>query len=253
MPGSRRQRRKRRNGLWGAALCSIVAAGAAGAAEESGDAYAAVSAAYTQGNFGTHIRNELYTLTPEIGYVADDYDLSASLPLQSLRVSGDGGSISESGIGDAVLRGGRRLWRDAQGQLSLNGALSIKLATGDESKGLGSGATDVSGLLSIGRKMGAYSFTVLAGYTEVGEPAGVTYDNVVSYGVGVNRSFARTNIFASLQGQTSVLPGGTPPLDLDLGFFRLLSAEYVFTAHTFVGLSDGSPDGGVGIGFVRWF
>jgi hypothetical protein len=73
--------------------------------------------------------------------------------------------------------------------------------------------------LSVNRKTGVYSFAALAGYTQVGEPSGVDYDNVVSYGIGVNRSFSRSNVFASLQGQTAAVPGATAPLDFDMVFF----------------------------------
>ena len=131
--------------------------------------------------------------------------------------------------------------------------MTLKLATGDENKGLGTGGTDVGVSLSGTRKVGAYALTALAGYTQVGEPTGVSYDNVVSYGIGANRSFARTNVFVSLQGQTSAVPGGTAPLEFDAGFFRMLSLDYVVIAHAFVGLSDGSPDDGMEIGVVRWF
>ena len=222
-------------------------------ADESGNAYAALTADFREGDFGTPVNNELYSLTPEMGYVSDRYDLSVTIPLHRISVSGGGLSSTESGVGDAVLRGGRRLWRNEGGEFSLSGALTLKLATGDENKGLGTGATDIGVSMSGTRRAGVYAFTALAGYTQVGEPEGIVYDNIVSYGVGINRGFTRTNVFASLQGQTSVLPGGTDPLEFDVGFFRMLSLDYVVIAHAFVGLSDGSPDDGVGLGYVRWF
>ena len=222
------------------------------AADETGNAYTALTAGFREGDFGTSVNNELYTLQQEFGYVSDSFDFSASIPFHNFPVSGGGLSSSESGIGDAVLRGGRRLWRDKQSKFSITGALKIKLATGDENKGLGTGATDIGMSVSGTRRIGAYGYTVLAGYTQVGGPTGVTYDNVVSYGIGANRSFTRTNVFASLLGQTSALQGGTAPLEFDVGFFRMLSLDYVVIAHAFIGLSDGSPNDGMGIGFVRW-
>jgi hypothetical protein len=91
------------------------------------------------------------------------------------------------------------------------------------------------------------------GYVLTGDPSGIDYDNAVLYGIGVNRGFSRVNVFASLQGQTAVVPGGDAPLDVDVGFFHLLTLDYVVIAHVYMGLSDGSPDGGAGLGFVRWF
>jgi len=254
MPPDIRDNVRRRSIAWAVITCFVViTAEVAPAAAAAGNAYAALTAGYREGDFGTTVDNELYSLTPEFGYVSSDYDLSISIPLHRLRVSGNGLSSSESGFGDAVLRGGKRLWRDKEAETSLNGALTIKLATGDENKGLGTGATDIGVSLAATHKRGAYAFTALAGYTQVGSPSGISYDNVVSYGVGVNRSFTRTNVFASLQGQNSALPGGTAPLEFDAGFFHMLSLDYVVIVHAFTGLSDGSPDDGMGIGFVRWF
>lgn len=221
--------------------------------DETGNAYAAIMAGYREGDFGTSVNNELYSLTPEFGYVSGDYSLSASVPLQHLRTSSGGLSSTETGIGDATLLAGKLLWRDDTATYSLNGALDVKLATGDENKGLGTGGTDVGVSISGSRKYEAYVFTLLAGYTQVDEPSGVDYNNVVSYGVGVNRTIDHSNVFASLQGQTSALPGGTAPLEFDVGFFHLLSLDNVVIVHVFTGLSDGSPDGGMGVGLVRWF
>ena len=225
----------------------------ASAVDEGGKGYAALTAGFREGGFGTSINNELYTLTPEFGFVSERYDLSASVPFHSHRISDAGASSTETGVGDAELRGGRRLWRDEQSAYSLYGALTLKLATGDESKGLGTGGTDMGVSLSGSHKVGAYAYTVLAGYTQVGEPSGVTYDNVISYGIGANRSFTHANVFVSLQGQTPAVPGGTAPLEFAAGFFRILSLDYVVIAHAFVGLSDGSPDDGLSVGIVRWF
>jgi len=256
---ARRHVKKCRRSILGLAPCFIGAAacavlpGFATAVEETGDSYAALTAGYTEGDFGTSVKSELYSLTAEFGHLSGGYDLSASIHLHNLRTSGDGQSSSASGIGDAVLRFGKRLWRDADERSSLNGAVSLKLATGDVDNGLGTGATDAGVQLSINRKAGVYSFTALAGYTQVGEPSGVDYDNVVSYGIGVNRSFSRSNVFASLQGQTAAVPDAAAPLDFDMGFFYVFSADAVVITHAFVGLSDGSPDGGFGLGIVRWF
>lgn len=254
--GRRRRRTAPEFILWCLIVITVEAvpsAAVAAAKETVGNAYAALTAGFRQGDFGGSVNNELYSLTPEVGYVTDSYDLSVSIPFHSLDVSGGGVSSSESGVGDARLRGGRSLWQDGQAQTSLYGALTVKLATGDENKGLGTGGTDIGASLTASHKVGDYSFTVLAGYTQVGEPSGINYDNVVSYGVGAARRFARGNVFASLQGQTSAIPGGTAPLELDAGFFRMLSLDYVIIAHGFVGLSDGSPDGGMEVGIVRWF
>lgn len=234
-------------------MASLALPGTVHAIEGAASNYVAVTAGYSEGEFDTSIKRELYSLTPEFGRITSEYDLSASIPLYRLRLEGDGLSTTESGVGDVVLRAGRRLWQDAQARLSLGGSLSLKLATGDDDAGLGTGATDVGASVSVVRKSGNYSFTGLLGFVLTGDPSGIDYDNAVLYGVGVNRGYSRVNVFASLQGQTAVVPGGDAALDVDVGFFHLLTLDHVVIAHVFMGLSDGSPDGGAGLGLVRWF
>lgn len=223
------------------------------AAAVPGNTYVALLASFKEGDFGTTVTNRLYTLTPEFGYLDGEHELSAAIPLQSMTVSGAGLSSTESGIGDIVFRAGQRLWRDKVAGYSLSGALTLKLATGDENRGLGTGGIDVGISLSGNRDVGAYTFTLLTGYTQTGDSSTVNYDNVFSYGIGINRGFSRSNVFAALQGRTSALPGGTDPLEIDAGVFYLLSLNYVMIVDGFIGLSDGSPDGGIDVGFVRWF
>ncbi len=238
---------------WAVALTAESVLPVARADTEPGNAYASLTAGFKEGDFGTSIDNQLYSLTPEIGYVSQRYDMFMSIPLYHLNVTGNGISSSQSGLGDVALGAGRRLWADEPAVTSLYGRLNLKLATGDENKGLGTGGTDVGVSLSAERKIGAYALTALAGYTRVGEPSGINYDNTVSYGFGINRRFTRSNLFASLLGQTSAIPGGDVPLEFNVGFFSMLSLDYVIIANTFVGLSDGSPDDGIEIGMVRWF
>ena len=237
---------------WLAALSTSMVPNTAEASDTVGNIYTALTAGFREGDFGTTINSELYSLTPEFGYIGENYDLSASIPLQQLHISGNGISYSESGVGDATLRAGRQLWKNSKTGLSFTASLNIKLATGDENKGLGTGGTDVGASLSSSRKIGAYSYTALVGYTQVGEPSGISYNNVVSYGIGANRAFSRTNAFVTLQGQTSAIPGGVAPLEFDVGFFHIISQDYVFITYGLLGLSDGSPNDGVSLGIVRW-
>jgi hypothetical protein len=235
------------------AYCGIVACSVSPHANAAASHYAAQTASYTEGDFGTATDRTLYSMTSEFGRLADRYDVSIAIPLHRFSIEEEGTSLSEAGIGDVTLRAGMRLWSDTRKQASFNGSLAVKFATGDEDRGLGTGATDVTGAVSASRRYGAWMITVLAGYLHAGEPSGVDYDPAILYGVGVNRRLTRASIFASVRGQTSVIPDGDAPLAFDLGFFRILSRNYVIVCNLSTGLSDGSPDVGVSAGMVRWF
>jgi len=218
-----------------------------------GNAYLDLSAGYRSGDFGTAVTSDLYDVTPELGYVTPDYNVGVALPLLVLHSEGDGVSATDSGIGDLLLRGGARVWRSQDEKTGLNAAVALKLATGDENKGLGTGATNYGGFISLNRRVYGNIITLMGGYVVTGSPAGVSYDNVVPYGVSVQRTIGRTNIYTAVQGQTSAIAGVQDPLEWDLGFFHILNADYAIKADGFVGLSDGSPAFGIRSGFVRWF
>lgn len=225
--------------------------GTAVASNDGGDSYFALTAGFSSGDFGAATTTDLYSLTPELGHVDDLNTVSVAVPFHHLRIDGGGSPSNDTGLGDAIVRGSRKVFQE--GEYSLTGSVSLKLATGDENKGLGTGGTDLGVALSGDRDIGLYTYTILVGYTQVGEPSGVSYDNVVSYGVGINRRFVRSNVFASLQGQTSALPNTSDPLAIDAGFFRFLTLKDVVIAHALIGLSTGSPDLAVEVGLVRWF
>ena len=218
-----------------------------------GSPYLDLSTGFRSGDFGTTVTSDLYDLTPEVGYVAPAYNAAVSVPLLVLHTSGSGASTTDAGIGDVLARAGARLWQARNAKTDLNAGVAVKFATGDETKGLGTGATNYGGFLSLNHDMFGSTVTLMSGYIIVGSPAGVSYDNVVPYGLSVQYRFSRTNVYTSLQGQTSAVPGLQNPLEWTLGFFHILNADYVLHPDGFVGLSDGSPAFGIRTGFVRWF
>lgn len=229
-------------------LSAPFTAGGAG-----GNAYVDLTAGFRTGDFGTPVTSDLYDVTPEVGYVTPTYNIGVALPLLVLHSEGDGVSSTAGGIGDMLVRGGATLWESAGETTRLNGGAAVKLATGDADKGLGTGATNYGGFLSVNQRVYGNIVTVMSGYIVTGSPEGADYRNVVPYGISLQRAIARTNVYTSVQGQTSAVAGLSAPLEWHLGFFHVLNADYVIRANGFVGLSDGSPAFGVSAGFVRWF
>jgi hypothetical protein len=218
-----------------------------------GNPYLSLSAGYRTGDFGTAVTSNLYDITPELGYVTSKYEVGVALPLLILNSEGDGSTTTEVGIGDMVARGGATVWVSPDARTRLNLGAAVKFATGDDNKGLGTGATNYGGFVSVNHEVSGTTVSVMTGYIITGSPQGVSYDDVVPYGIGLQRAFNRTNVYTSLQGQTSAVPGLQDPLEWDLGFFHILNADYVIKADGFIGLSDGSPAFGISAGFVRWF
>lgn len=218
-----------------------------------GNAYLSLSAGYRTGDFGTAVTSNLYDITPELGYVTSRYEVGVAMPLLILNSEGGGTSTTETGIGDMVTRGGATVWESPDARTRLNLGAAVKFATGDEDKGLGTGAINYGGFVSVNHEVSGNIVSLMTGYIITGSPQGVSYDDVVPYGISLQRAINRTNIYTSLQGQTSAVPGLQDPLEWDVGFFHILNADYVIKANGFIGLSDGSPAFGISAGFVRWF
>ncbi|HWR86922.1 MAG TPA: transporter, partial [Acidiferrobacterales bacterium] len=149
-----------------------------------GQVYLALDGGVQAGDFGTPVRNTLYSVAPTLGYVAKDYDLSVTAPYLSLTQSTAGQSVTESGLGDIVARAGYVLVPERESGLSLNGALAVKLPTADDAKGLGTGKADVGATLMLGQRLGPVRLSLLGGYIKVGDPAGQDYNDVYLYGAG---------------------------------------------------------------------
>lgn len=217
-----------------------------------GQAYLALDGGVQAGDFGTPVRNTLYSVAPTLGYVAKEYDLSVAVPYLSLTQSAAGQSVTESGLGDIVARAGYVLVPERESGLSLNGSLAVKLPTADEAKGLGTGKADVGATLRLGQRLGRVRLSLLGGFIKVGDPAGQDYNDVYLYGVGASGTQGETGLYASLEGRRALVAGADNPLEVRVGFFHLFGHRTAIRGTAFAGLNDGGPAYGASLGFVQW-
>lgn len=231
---------------------ALVTASAVQAAPD-GDAYLELSSGFKSGDFGTTVRSDLYYVAPAGGYVATDYDVSATVPFLRLTTEGPGTAGAESGLGDIVLRGGRILSADAAGDFSLYGALALKLPTADEARGLGTGETDLGAFLSARRALGRLRFNVQGGYIKTGLAHMGGLRDVLLYGAGLSTVAGRGHAHVSLDGRTPLVHGARSPLEISAGGLYPLGDRYWVKGSAFGGLNEGGPAFGVGIGVVRVF
>lgn len=229
----------------------FVLAGAA-AASQDGRYYLDLSAGFKTGDFGTPVTSNLYYFAPAFGYIAPRYDVSVTLPVLSLTTEAAGQSTTETGIGDVVLRGGAELL-PADRRFSLYGSIAAKLPTADETRGLGTGATDIGAFANLSRELGPVNLRLLAGYIKVGDPSGQNLDDVLLYGLGLSGMRGSTYLYGSVEGRTASVPGADAPLETNVGFLHPLNPRHWVKASAFIGLSDGGPRFGASLGFVQWF
>ncbi len=231
------------------ALLFALAAGLAGG--EEGRAYFELNAGFRTGDFGTPTRSDLLYLAPTLGYAAPRYDYSVTVPYLTLNSRTASGSTTQSGIGDTVTRGGREL--AAGTDWSLYGSLAVKLPTGDEAKGFGTGEADVGAFATFGRDFDSVRLNLLGGFIKTGDPPGQTLPDLWTYGVGLATWAGATRLYGSIEGRTASVSGAPNPLEVYVGAMHPLGTRQWLTGTAFAGLNDGGPRYGASIGFVHWF
>ena len=239
-------------GLKAVLVLFLFALAGVAAASQDGRYYLDLSAGFKTGDFGTPVTSNLYYFAPAFGYIAPRYDVSVTLPVLSLTTEAAGQSTTETGIGDVVLRGGAELLPAGRG-FSLYGSLAAKLPTADETRGLGTGATDIGAFATLSRELGPVKLRLLTGYIKVGDPSGQNLDDVLLYGLGLSGMRGSTHLYGSVEGRTASVPGADAPLETNVGFLHPLNPRHWVKGSAFIGLSDGGPRFGASLGFVQWF
>jgi hypothetical protein len=161
---------------------------------------------------------------------------------------------SRSGLGDLLLLGEYDALVEAVNRPALVLGGKIKLPTASEDKGMGTGEVDAGITVELGKTIDRLYYYGRLGFTVIGEPSGTDFDNPFLYegGIGydVNPDFFLT---FSLMGETSIDDDVDNLLELSaIGNYGLPSALNL-NGYFSVGLSDGSPDFGIGIGLLQKF
>lgn len=238
------------------ALWAVLAAGVMlllGPVPAGARGYLDSAVGFQSGDFDTATRTDLYSLTLTVGDVKPDYDISVSVPFVALKDDPAAPSDSETGIGDVLLRAGRILVPERIDGISMYGSVSVKLPTADETKALGTGEADYGAFLTLNKRLDTLLWTLVGGYINTGDAGDIGYNDIVLYGIGVSRTFARSGAYLSLEGRGATLEGVDDPLGLYVGAFHALDAAHMIRGSAFAGLSDGSPDYGVLVAWVQWF
>lgn len=210
--------------------------------------YLGMEGAFSRGDFGTGNTATLYGLHLSGGIVEPDYDAGILVPFVHIRDEED---YSETGFGDVLLHGGLGLLRTEDWTADVT--LSIKAPTADEAESLGTGEKDLGIFVDAGKHWYNTMANIGLGYINIGDPADVEYDNVLTWNLGVFTRFGRWGLQTALRGQTSMFAEGDDPWDLYFGGFHAFTADYAATVNAAIGLSDGAPDFTGALGLVRWF
>ena len=153
-------------------------------------------------------------------------------------------TTTESGIGDVILRG-RYYVLDEQGFVpSVAVTAKIKFPTADRDRGLGTGEFDEGLGLQVSKKVtDAWISFVDLGYTNLGNPPGLTLRNQWNYDLGVGYYFTKALLGSVYyEAWTAAISGLQNPQDLLLAMNYTATSAWRFNASIARGLSDGAPN-----------
>lgn len=229
----------------------VVAPNMLPANADTKNTYIGISGGYGTGDFGGPTRTTISYIATEVGYVRPSYNVSLAAPY--LFMSSNDDSEQNSGMGDIVIKVGGGLINNEENGFSVDGSLSVKLPTASTKNGFGTGETDYGGFLDIGKEIGDIRIALLPGYIYTGDSSTQKYKDIKIYSIGASTVYERTYYYLSYEYRTSMFSQEEDPQYLNGGFFHALNETHAINGEASFGLSKGSPDLGLQLGWVTWF
>ena len=229
-----------------------------------------IAAEYVTGEYeATEAIDEWY-FPVTIKYYTGHYAYRVTVPYLSVSapagttIAGPGGEIivgdantrvTESGLGDVIVAASYRdvLNKKALGRF-LDITAKIKIASADENRGLGTGENDYSMQADATGFYGRFVPYATLGYTWRGDPPDVDLGNV--WFVTLGTKYRYTERFSgSVEGyyRQASYPGTDDHRALTLALDCQLNARRHWGGYLMRGLSDASPDWGVGMQVTTQF
>jgi hypothetical protein len=219
------------------------------------------------GDYGETEKTTLDVFSLNARWYFDRAEVQVSLPY--LRIDGaadvsfvDGAPVAiggdstsdeqrkESGLGDVVLRGEYYLRTGTSTSPWILGLVRVKLPTGNETRGLGTGATDVETGIGLIQRLGPVNLLADIGYTFVGNTGDIEAKNELRLGAGASLPFGqdqRSSSYVYLENRTHRYSGSDDRRSIAVGVSTALSKarRLRLSASMFFGLTDSAEDVGL--------
>jgi len=222
---------------------------------------------FFSGTFGTKTRTNITYIPTYIKYKINDISLKLTVPYIIVQSNGavvsggtvigtgKGASKTESGLGDIWLEGKYTLHHVLGTSFDLVPYSKIKFGTASSTKGLGTGKNDYEFGMGVRTRFASRWFPFArVGYRFVGQPVGRVLDNILTYRGGISYAMDRANVLTVLfSGRQSSQPGFASAAEIIAAWNYKIQASLGLQIFGDKGLSNGSPDYGVGGGLTYRF
>ena len=265
-----------------ALLCAALLC--VGAAQAEDGLWLGIGADYSSGDYGSDVTTDITSVPVAARYDSGNWTWRASLPW--LRVDGDVGVLpglgnvgnsnpqgrgrgnsgnngndgtppaeTESGIASGLgdLRLAATYAFDTGGPLGIDLTGNVKIATADEDKGLGTGENDYGIAVDLYRDFDGTLLFGGVGYTMLGDSEYIQLDDVLNVNLGASWRVGAGTLGAMYDWRQAASDTAGDRSELT-GFYSVRASDAdKFQLYGTLGLSDGSPDWGIGASYSRAF
>lgn len=229
-------------GQWRLSSGLDTSTGDYGDTQDTEIAYVPFSAAYYSGNWKSKATIGILEITGP-GNVVGGGDSAVVIGKQ-----GSGRRRTESGVGDLWLAETYSLPTSPLPDLFVDLSAKLKLPLADEDRGLGTGEVDYVLQADLFQAMGQITPMLTLAYKIKGDPPGAKLDDVWFVSVGADwRVRDGLNVGATLDVQQASTAASEDARELFAYVSSRLDRQWSATGYGYLGLSDGSPDLGLGV------
>lgn len=234
-------------------------------AREDSDVRVAVSSGidFSSGDYGAAEKTKILVVPFSLRAATGALRLSATLPY--LRIDSPGNIVGGGTGGPIIVDPNAPVTREVReglGDLSLGATYTlptqilgldvdltsrVKLPTSSKRKSLGTGKTDVTLRSEFSRQVGTWGPFVTVGYRFLGDPEGVDLRNSISTSVGTTKRLGSTVLIASYDYARATTSAAEDAHELFGAVSGPLTPRVNWTTYGIAGLSEGSPDYGIGL------
>lgn len=216
---------------------------------------------YSSGDYGLAEDTDILVVPFSLRATSGPFAFTASLPY--LNISGPGGVVvgpdgqplpgvpsasgERSGLGDLTLGANYTLRTDPSGGLELTLGGRVKLPTANQDKQLSTGETDFSVAGEVAYAMGNVIPFASVGYRFLGDPESFNLRNGPTASVGSSFVFGKSVLIASYDYARAPSVLAEDSHELFGGLSVPATDRFTVTGYGIAGLSEGSPDYGVGL------
>lgn len=217
----------------------------------------AIGGEYSTGDYGDTEDTTVWYEFVSARYVMSPLAFKVTVPFLEIdgpatvtddgEVGGGGTSRMVSGIGDVSLSATYMFaWKPERIYLDFLGR--VRLPTGDQDRGLGSGEVDSAIATTLTKEFQSLSTYVEAGYRFLGSSAARPREDGMTFGAGVSTDVTKeTQLGASFSWREAAFDTSPDPSDVTVYVRHNLTNDLRLNVYALAGLSNGSPNYGSGL------